>query len=431
MSQNKKDYSRREFLKNSLALAGTLGFRSFLLGLPPSFLASRAMAAGPATYLIYSTFSEGCPVNANVPGSYIPGITHPGSLNTPVSFSLGTTTVQGGAPWANLPAALRARLQFLHHDSRTNSHAEGENVMKAHGAIKSSSGNGAEMLPSAIGQITKSTLGTLSDSPALVASIGSNLTANSIPQPLLAPRSITQIFPTSVTATTTSLRQFRDQALDSLYRDVRTNGTTAQRKFMDDHVISAQQARNLAGEFQTTLSGLGVSREKDQIIAACALIAAKVSPSIVVSLPFGRDNHSASGTEEADTIASCDVLAFLWDRLNSMGLANQTTFCLQNVFGRSPIANAAGGRGHWGAHNVAVMFGPNVKPGVTGSVKISGTQGYSTGINSVTGSATSPDVPTTETLGAVAKTVMKACGVDDTTIDQRVSLGKILRSAVV
>ena len=431
MSRQKKSLDRRDFLMNSLAAAGTLGLRSLVLGLPPMFLTQRAMAAGQATYLIYSCYSEGCPLNANAPGSYQPGVTHAGSFNTPVSFTLGTTNTQAAAPWANLPALLRNRMNFIHHDSRTNAHSEADNVLKVHGALKGASGNGAEMLPSAIAQMVQSNLGTLGTAPILVGQIRGNLTFNSIPQPFVAPNSLTQLFPTTTTPSANSMRQFRDRAVDTLYRDLRSNGTPAQKKFLDDHVLSASQARNLLVEFQSTLSGLGTSTAQDQMIAAAALIAAKATPSIVINLRFGGDNHGSSGVEEQQTTESVAAIGFLWDRLNAMGLHDKTTFCIQNVFGRTLVGTASGGRQHHGGHNVAVMFGPNVKPGITGQLQMSGSVGRSTAINSTTGTSASADVPTEETLAATAKTLMKACGADETTINQRIAFGKILRSAVV
>lgn len=434
MSEKKSAMSRRDFLAGSLAAAGSIGFRSMLLGLPSAFLSQRAMAAGNATYLVYSCYSEGCPLNANVPGSYIPGITHPGSFANPTTFTLGSSTVQAAAPWANLSVDLRNRMQFIHHDTQTNSHSEAENVLKGQGAIKSSTGSGQEMLPSAIAQMNQAALGTMATAPIVLGNISSNFTFDSVPQPLLAPGSIASIFPTP-NASTSSLQRFRDQAVDGLYKDLRSNGTPAQRKYMDDHVLSSTQSRSLATEFQSTLSGLGASPQRDQLIAAAALIAAKVTPSIIVRLRFGGDNHSESGTEEAETIASCSDIQFFYDRLTSMGLASQTTFCIQNVFGRSLVGDTqlpVGGRGHHGGHSVAVMFGPNVKAGVTGSVKMTSSfNGFSQPINSTTGTSTNADIPTTETLASTAKTLMKACGIDETRIDQRVTLGKILRSAVV
>ena len=431
MSQPKKNFNRRDFLVNSLATVGTLGLRSLVLGLPPTFITQRAMAAGQATYLIYSCYSEGCPLNANVPGSYQAGVTHAGSFNTPVAMTLGSVSTQAAAPWANLPALLRSRMNFVHHDTRTNAHSEADNVLKVHGALKGASGNGAEMLPSAIAQMVRPALGTMSTAPILIGSIKGNLTFNAVPQPYVAPSSLAQLFPTTSSASANSMRQFRDRAVDTLYRDLRTNGTAAQKQFLDDHVLSASQARNLLVEFQNTLSGLGTSTAQDQMIAAAALIAAKATPSIVVNLRFGGDNHGSSGLEEQQTTESVAAIGFLWDRLNAMGLQDQTTFCLQNVFGRTLAGTASGGRGHHGGHNVAVMFGPNVKPGITGQLQMSGSVGRSTAINSMTGTATGADVPAEETLAATAKTLMKACGADETSINQRIAFGKILRSAVV
>lgn len=423
------DSSRRAFLQKGLAAAGTLGLRSMLLGLPPAFITSRAMAATKSTYLIYSCNGQGCPVNPNVPGSYLAGVTHPGSFATPASFTLGGKTVQGAAPWGNLPQALRDRLQFIHHDTQTNAHSEAENVLKVQGALKATTGSGSEMLPSAIAQLNQATLGTMQASPILMGAINSNLTFNSVPQPLIAPGSLTSLFPAAA-GTATSLLNFRDRAIDSLYRDLKSNGTSAQKKFLDDHALSSKQARSMASEFQNTLSGLGVSGLQDQMVGAAALIAAKVTPTIVVSLRFGSDNHSQSGAEEPATIESAAALAFLWDRLNALGVADQTTFFLQNVFGRTLHGSSAGGRSHHGAHTVGVMFGPNVKGGVTGELQMSGTVGRSSAINSTTGLAAGADIPTNETLASTAKTLMKACGIDETEINRRVTLGKVLRSAV-
>lgn len=194
--------------------------------------------------------------------------------------------------------------------------------------------------------------------------------------------------------------------------------------------LSAKQARSMVSEFQNTLSGLGVSGLQDQMVGAAALIAAKVTPTIVVSLRFGSDNHSRSGAEEPATVESTAALAFLWERLSALGVADQTTFFLQNVFGRTLHGTSAGGRGHHGAHTVGVMFGPNVRGGVTGELQMSGNIGRSSAINSTTGLAAAADIPTNEALASTAKTLMKACGIDEAEINRRVTLGKVLRSAV-
>ena len=425
----KKD-SRRDFILKSLTAASSLGFRSFLLGLPTAFLTKRAMANPNATYLIYSTYAEGCPLNANVPGAYVSGVTHPASFATPVSFSLGPAQVQAAGAWATLPQALRDRLQFIHHHTLTNAHSEAENVMRVQGSLKTATGSGQEMLPSAVAQINKAALGTMSTAPIVLGQLNASVTFNSVAQPYIAPTALRSLFPATISATTRSLQQFRDNAIDSLYQDLKTNGTSAQKKFLDDHVNSAAQSRQLALEFQSTLNNLGTGYVAE-LRAAAALIAAKVTPTIVVGLRFGSDNHSQSGEEVNQTEVSIAAMTDLWSQLNALGIADKTTFCIQNVFGRTLRGGPTGGRQHHGAHSVAVLFGPNVKPGVTGALDMNVGQGESTAINSTTGLAAGADVPKTETLAATAKTILKACGADEAVINQRVTLGKILRSAVV
>ena len=154
--------TRRDLLLNTLTAAGGIGLRSLLLGLPPSFIANRVMAnTTNPNFLIYLCSDAGEPVNANCPGSYQPGVLHPSAYQNPVQFSLGNYNTQAAAPWANLPAALRNRMQFIHHNTHTNGHGENEQVMKVQGALRSLSGTGEEMLPTAIAEMTAAGLGTM------------------------------------------------------------------------------------------------------------------------------------------------------------------------------------------------------------------------------------------------------------------------------
>lgn len=443
MSQNSKKKTaidRREFLLRSLASGGALGLRSFLLGLPISFLTRRSIAAaGPANYLIYSTQSMGCPVNNNAPGTYesnLPYMYHPSAFATPATFNLGTNVVKGAAPWATLQTELLNRMQFIYHDTLTNSHNEGEKVMQMQGSLKGSQGNGEELIPSAIAQLTSGALGTFGKDPIVIADTNSKISSNSVPLQILPPNSIKNLFSNNAAGAALTMKSFRDSAVDELYRDLKTNGNLAQRKFLDNHVQSAQQSRNLASALSNSLSAINGNTYNDQALTAAALLAAGITPSVVLSFGFGQDNHLQSNPDFEVTQTNESILALnaLYTQLKALGIHDKTTFCLQNVFGRTfGPKSPAQGRDHYGAGSVAVMFGPNIKPGITGGLEPINSQfgAKSTGINSTTGKSSSPDIPVNETLASVGKTLMYACGIAETDISRVFDTkGKIIRSVV-
>ena len=147
--------NRRSFLKNLFIAGGGIGMKSLLLGLPPSFITQRAFAAEMPTFLIFSTMASGDPVNCNIPGTYKAGMIHEGSFATPQNVNLGGQIYQAAAPWRTLNRGLRNRFQFFHHSTEIITHPEAAKFLRARGALVGESGNGLEMIPSAIASLRK------------------------------------------------------------------------------------------------------------------------------------------------------------------------------------------------------------------------------------------------------------------------------------
>ncbi len=444
MKRNKKknqvQVERRKFIANLFLGAGAIGMRSFLLGLPPAFLSQRAIAAtGKETFLIFSTRQASCPINANVPYTYDDsiGIEHPADFATPVNFMLGSFGVAAAAPWADLAAGIRNQMQFFHYMSQSNAHPESIATIKGHGGIKTTAGNGTEMLPSAIAQETAEALGTLTSKPMILDTPGFSISYNSISQGVTQPGPLKNLFASGTAVDEKAMMDFRDSQLDLLYKDLKANGTAKQKSFLDSHAISKDQARQLSGQLGTLLEevvGNNANRDRDQLITAAAVIASKSAPVVVVSLNFGNDNHQDANlnAERDSLIARVADLNDLYSRLSALGIEDKTTFALQNTFGRTLQRNTRGGRDHNSEHAVMPMFGPNVNPGVTGRLQpVAGRKlGGATVINSNDGTQVGADIARNETLGAACKTLMAACGVSDESIQKRVTSGKVVKSAI-
>lgn len=434
-------HGRRQFIAGLFAANGYLGLRSMLLGVSPSFLVSRAMAAGNVTALIFSSDQAASPINCNAPGTYIAGLQHPteaeaGASATGIvnqtSFTLGTTTVSAAQRWSAMPVALRNRFQFFHHASLENAHFKSPAVLELHGALLRKVGIGAEMLPSAIAQELADQLGTVSKKPIVLSRQQINF--EQISQPYSSPSSLKEAFGPITDVNRKNILRFRDQMIDKLYADVKYNGTIRQAQFIESHALSRDEARSLIDSLSTLLNDVTGDLQKDQVLAAAAVIAAKAAPVATINITAGGDNHGDStlATESAGLKTACENIELLWEKLNSFGIADSTTFALNNVFGRTLKRNSDGGRDHNRSHSVTLMFGPHVKGGVTGDVatKSDHEGGAATGINSLNGTKNNPDIPALETLSSSAKTLMKACGVNEATIHKRVTLGKIVRSAI-
>ena len=456
--------NKRDFLKRALLGSGALGLRSLVTGLPPAFLLYRRMAnaqsTGQPTYLILSNSSAGHPINANVPGTYpenpdnandpITRIDHArtadlgngvigtvngtdftaASFETPVEFTLGTTTVKAAGPWSALPQAMRNRMLFMHHRTYANAHPEFNNVMRFHGAVKGPTGTGSEMLSSFIAQETGPILQTLTNQPVNVG--GGMVTFEGRPLGRLDPRELQSLFgggthPTQVPDPSQIVR-LRDAMIDDIYRSVQASGSHAQRAFLDRYANGRSQAAQLGDALGPLLSDINGNGPVDEVRAAVALLQLNVTPVVVLTTPYGGDNHNDSdlGGEAAQTIQSMQTLSLLWDRLGAAGLRDRVTFANLDVFGRRLVRNSRGGRDHNRDHHAMMMMGPRIAPGVVGGLQPIMRNGS---IRSFSATAIG-DIPVDQTLESAGKTLAKAVGVPDDRINTRILGGAIVPSAL-
>ena len=432
--------SRRRLLKSAVFGAGLVGLRSLATGLPKSWLLGERVAHAESPnpqFLILATSGNGDPLNANAPGSYVPGAQNsplPELAAAPVTF--GGASYQTAQCWGSLPDELRARLAFFHHRTYTNAHPEHRKVMALQGAAKSASGNGQEMLPSLIASELARALGTIQTEPI---PLGNELIT-------FEGRALDNIDPTGLKSLfdqpddlLTSLTNLRDQQIDAIYGDLRTNGTRLQREFLDRYALGREQVRKLGEDLAQLLTRLPVDPAErdspvDQVIAAVALIKLKVAPVVTLHLPFGGDNHNDSDLtiEAQDTVTSIATLNTLWTELNAQGLQDQVTFASLNVFGRTLKRNAGGGRNHNQNHHVMTLFGKHVKGGVIGGVDVVDQDFGAVGIDSKTGKADpNGDVAPLNSLESAGKTLAAAVQVPSDRIEQRISAGKVVSAALV
>jgi len=144
---------RRRAVYQMLFGAGLVGLRSLASGVPASVLLNprRAMAAAPEggaadagaaavtdpQFVIYSTSSNGDPVNCNAPGTYDdPKIYHPGDpsmASTPMTF--GSRTVNGAKIWSTLGPSVLAQTSFFHHGTYTIIHPDEVKVLGLLGQV--------------------------------------------------------------------------------------------------------------------------------------------------------------------------------------------------------------------------------------------------------------------------------------------------------
>jgi hypothetical protein len=162
-----------------------------------------------------------------------------------------------------------------------------------------------------------------------------------------------------------------------------------------------------------------------------------VAPVVSIHIPFGGDNHTdtALARESTETIAGVATIGNLWTQLSNTGLQDRVTFATLNVFGRTLSAAKGNGSGrtHHGDHHVAVLMGKPFKGAVVGGVEPADGDYRATSIDATTGAAVaggSGNVPFSETLSAMGKTLGVGCGVDPTFLDQSIRGGKVVAGAL-
>ncbi len=436
--------SRRRLLLDTLFGAGLLGLRSLATGIPLAVLANpRRAAAQPlgcasnptAQYILLSSSSNGDPLNANVPGMYqIPDIAHPLDVAmAPAPLTLSGQSWTAATPWAQLPQAMLDRACFFHHGTYTVVHPDLAKVMSLQGFVSQH-----EMLVSLLSSQLAGCLGTVQSEPVALGprSASEGLTVGGRPQPILSPSALASLL-SSPSGPLGQIQKIRDADLDRLNDLYRQEGNPAQRAFIDRYALSQQQARNVSESLLSSLAAIKDNSPDSQVAAALILFRMNVSPVVSVHIPFGGDNHvdKLLATESKDTVAGAATIGNLWTQLNAAGLQDRVTFATMNVFGRtlSAAKGNGGGRAHHGDHHVTVLIGKPFKGGVVGGVEAANDDYRATSIDAASGAAVaggSGNVPFSETLSAMGKTLGAGCGVDGSLLDVSIRGGKVIAGAL-
>ncbi len=423
--------SRRKLMLDTLFGAGLLGLRSLATGIPIAVLANPS-----AQYLLLSSSVNGDPVNANVPGMYqIPDIAHPPDVAmAPAQLTLMGKAWTAATPWAQLPQAMLDRSCFFHHGTYTVVHPDLAKVMTLQGFVSQH-----EMMVSLLAAQLAGCLGTVQAEPVALGprSSSEGLTVGGRPQPILSPSALASLL-SSPSGPLGQMQKIRDADLDRLNDWYRQNGNSAQRAFIDRYALSQQQARNVSESLLSSLAAIKDNNPDSQVAAALILFRMNVSPVVSIHIPFGGDNHvdTALASESKQTVAGAATIGNFWTQLNAAGMQDRVTFAMMNVFGRtlSAAKGSGNGRNHHGDHHVTVMIGKPFKGSVVGGVEPANGDYRATSIDSASGSAVaggSGNVPFSETLSAMGKTLGVGCGVSGSLLDLSIRGGKYVAGALV
>jgi hypothetical protein len=364
----------------------------------------------------------------------IPDIAHPPDVTmAPAPLRLSGKTWTAATPWAQLPQPMLDRSCFFHHATYTVVHPDLANVMSLQGFVSRH-----EMLVSLLAQELAGCLGTVQAQPLALGprSASEGLTVGGRPQPILSPSALASLL-SSPAGPLGQIQQIRDADLDRLNDWYRQNGNASQRTFIDRYAISQQQARSISDSLLSSLAAIKDNSADSQVAAALILFRMNISPVVSIHIPFGGDNHTdtALARETTETVAGVGTIGNLWTQLNAAGLQDRVTFATMNVFGRtlSAAKGNGGGRTHHSDHHVAVLIGKPFKGGVVGGVEAGGGDYRAMSIDAASGNGVaggSGNVPFSESLSAMGKTLGAACGVSSDVLDGSIRGGKIVAGAL-
>jgi hypothetical protein len=428
----------RRALLQSLAGTSLVGLRAMATGLPAAFLLNPKQAvaetadpnAARAQYLVLSTSTLGDALNCNVPGTYdLPSTFATGSVNHPAQVEMAPTTLTLGGiaytaakPWASLPADVLARTTFFHHATGTANHGELGRVFQLFGALRRD-----QWLPSYFAKVLAPTFKTIQTKPITLG--GEQLSFDGQYLPRLTPLGLKNVLggPQGLAAT---LQGLRDATLNDINAVLKANRakTQSERAFLDNAANSQTDLRRMIEQASGDLAKIVDDSPKSQLLAAALLIKMNVTPVVTVHLPFSGDNHVDVNfaNETAQTTASIANIRDFQQTLKTYGIADKVTFATLNVFGRT--YNETTGRTHHPAHAVSVMIGRGIRPGVIGGLI---PPGKAANIDSATGLASaSGDIAFNELLPSVAKTMGMALGLTRAQVDDQITSGKVVGSAL-
>jgi hypothetical protein len=436
--------NRRRLLQSTLFGAGAVGLRALATGLPVSLLVNprRALAERPNTdacgnaangqFVIFNTSADGDPLNTSVPGTYDdPLIVH----SSDPTMAPATLTIRGqkytaAAPWASLPQNVLDRTCFWHLMTNTPVHPKEPDVLTLMETTRAH-----EMLPSILAQELAPCLGTIQAQPLSVgaSSPSEGLTSRGRVLPIIPALALRSMI-ANPEGPLSRLQPLRDQTLNQLYDIYKNSTDTAGRAYIDSLVTSQQQLRSISQSLLNQLASIKDNTADSQVLAAVTLIQMKVTPVVVIHIPFGGDNHLdvALQAETTQTVAGVATIASLMTQLASAGLADQVTFMSLNVFGRTIGPKTTDGRDHNANHQVSITIGKPFRGGVVGGVApVAGADYGALPIDSQTGRASpSGDISPVDSLASFGQTVLAGAGIDLAEVSAAVSSGKVIAGAL-
>lgn len=467
---------RRDVLLTGLFGSGLLGLRAIATGLPTWYLANPRKATAQdlacvienldnAQFLVVSANFNGDPINCNCPGTYEdPLAIHPEQATmAPTAVQLGEKSYQAALPWASVESggklanATLERINFFHYRTGSVVHGDQAKVLKMMGGT-----NRGEMLPSLYAKHLAGCLGTVQADPI---SIGAGRNAAELlsfegrPAPNVSPTSLKAMLGGGSssgggvgtrpggggTSALRGLRKLRDTTLDELNALAKESATPIQSQFLDALANSQLRVRELSESLADTLSQISGNDAEGQARAAGALFLAKVTPAVTIRLAFGGDNHSDSSLQnEADQhVTGIESIQTVLNVFAELGLGDKVTFAVLNVFGRNlngSKVESRGGRDHYANHAVSVLIGKHIKPGVTGGIALGTGGGFGGGANALAAAhidsstglpSPNGDVPSSETYGALARTLGVALGIPAASLEPDFTAkGKVINSAL-
>jgi hypothetical protein len=433
-------YSRRRALLATLFGAGGAGLRALATGLPLSFLANprRALAAmsacpapAKAQFVILSTSSAGDPINASAPGTYEdPLIVHsPDPALGPKPLVMRDQTFTAGAPWSTLPQKVLDRTVFWHLMTDTPVHSKEPDVLKLMGASPD-----REMFPSLLARALAPCLGTVQAQPITVGALtpSESLSFGGAALPIVPPLALRATL-ANPQGPLSALQGLRGDTLDQLYGLYKETASPAQRRYLDALLTSQRQVRNLEQGLLDALALIKDNSPASQVKAAITLVQMKVSPVVVIHIPFGGDNHRDLNlaAETAETLSGVATIASLTQQLAAAALDDKVTFTTLNVFGRTLGPGNGNGRAHNENHQVSLIIGKPFLGGVVGSVGPVGDDYGALGIDARTGAGSADgEIRSQDTLAAYARTLLAAFGADDSVITSPRGTAKIVTAAL-
>jgi len=437
---HRRAFGRRALLGGIAGAGASLVVRSLATGIPARVLldplAASAQDSPRGRMLILSTSQQGDPVNANVPGTYgLPELFHPPQATmAETAMTIRGTATSAARPWAQLPQSVLDKTMFFHHATYTPVHGELNRVQKMMGATEKN-----DMLVSLFARELAPLLGTVQSDPvSLGARGGGELLAS-------AGRTLGNVAPLSVRralggadGALGNLTALRDDSVDRVHALFKEHGTPSQRTLLDSWARSRDEVRNVETSLVERLDGVGDNGEAGQILAASVLAAMNITPVITINLDFGRDNHAdgqleREATSHVTALAAVEQLMAEIATLKASGvLRHDVLVGSLNVFGRTLKKKGITGRDHNAGHHAMVLMGDGVRGGIVGGVELndSGREYVAQSINSTSGAGGDGDIPFEETLGAMGKTVGAIMGIERTRLDEMLTTGKVVESAI-